>query len=109
IGGLAALLLPAAQIELLINTVLPFAFEAVFSIFSGDGVNVESLRELAGKMIFLPETAQTLLFGDGFWRNPIGQGNYVPSDIGYVRAVYYVGVIGSLLTYLWYAFFWHVL
>jgi hypothetical protein len=109
IGVLAVLLVSQPQRDLLFNTVLPVAFEAAFSLGRGDGLNVDSLEDLTGRMIFLPESAYTLLVGDGYWRNPIGFGNYVPSDIGYIRSIYYVGIVGSLMIYLWYFLMWYVL
>lgn len=109
VGTIGMLLMSTSQRELLVGTVLPHAFEFAFSIFSGEGFNVSSLDELTGKMLFVPDSVDTLLLGDGYWSNPIGSGNSVPSDVGYVRIIYYVGLLGSLLIYLWYGAFWYVL
>ena len=109
VGTIGVLLMSTAQREALFDTVLPQAFEFAFSYFAGEGFNVDSLEVLMGRMLFVPESVDTLLLGDGYWRNPIGSGNYVPSDVGYVRSIYYVGVLGSLMIYLWYGFFWYVL
>ena len=31
-------------------------------------------------MVVLPEKFSTWIIGDGFWSNPNGEGNYIPSD-----------------------------
>jgi hypothetical protein len=109
VGTIGVLLMSTAQREALFGIVLPQAFEFAFSYFAGEGFNVASLEVIMGRMLFVPESVDTLLLGDGYWSNPIGPGNYVPSDVGYVRSIYYVGVLGSLMVYIWYGFFWYVL
>lgn len=109
IGLVVVLSTPSAQLGLLYDVVLPRAYEAVFSYLRGEGVSVSSIDVLTGRMLFLPDSLRTLFIGDGYWQNPIGPGNYVASDIGYVRSIYYVGLVGSLIVYSWYVFFWYVL
>lgn len=54
-------------------------------------------------MYFFPDDGLTLLFGEAnFGRHP--QMPYVPSDVGYVRAIYGVGVFGAIAIYLVYFF-----
>lgn len=108
-GMIGVTLMSAEQREALFTTVLPSAFDFAFSYFAGQGLNVGSIEVLTGRMLFVPDSIGTLLLGDGYWRNPIGTGNYVPSDIGYIRSIYYVGVLGSMLIYIWYGFFWYTL
>ena len=44
----------------------------------------------------------TLLFGDGFFRNPFGDGHYMHTDVGYMRHILFYGIIPSSLLYCFY-------
>ena len=112
-AGVAAvvivLVLPPERLSLLIDRVLPYAFEFVYSYLSGEGFRTSSTDDL-WTMLFLPGDAKTLLIGSGYYSDPINaQYSFMGTDIGYVRTVYYVGVIGSVLIYLWYLLLWHEL
>lgn len=58
---------------------------------SGQSRTTESLQG----MYFLPDDAQTLLFGS----SNLGRGDmrYIPSDVGYIKLIFAVGLIGVAL------------
>lgn len=85
-----------------------FGFEGFFSLAEKGRWEVHSNDVLAG-MIVWPESLKTWIIGDGFFMNPteipdkFGQtsvGFYMHTDIGYLRYIFYFGVIGLLLMML---------
>lgn len=105
----AYLLLPDDLVRRLIDRLLPYAFEFAYNALAGEGLRTESTDDLRS-MLFLPYDLSTLLLGGGYWVDPIDpRANYMGSDIGYVRTVYYVGVVGSVLVYAWYVLLWREL
>lgn len=112
-AGLAAavvmLALPPEQLSLVVDRVLPYAFEFIYRYLAGEGFRTDSTDDL-WTMLFLPSDAKTLLIGSGYYGDPINpQYSFMGTDIGYVRIVYYVGVIGSVLIYSWYLLLWREL
>ncbi len=109
VGGLAVLLLPFETQANLVGKVLPHAFEFVDRFLAGEGVGTASTDDLR-TMLFLPSDEETLLLGSGYFFDPVlAKSNYMGTDIGYVRTVFYVGIAGSLLVYAWYVAFWLML
>lgn len=83
---------------------LRFGFEGFFSIVETGHWEVRSNEILKG-MVVWPETLKTWVIGDGFFDSPedmpdmFGQvlgGFYMRTDIGYLRFIFYFGVIGLL-------------
>lgn len=81
-----------------------FGFEGFFSLAETGHWEVRS-NEILKKMIVWPETLKTWVIGDGFFDSPedmpdrFGQvlgGFYMRTDIGYLRFVFYFGVVGLL-------------
>lgn len=80
-----------------------FAFEGFFSLFEKGRWEVNS-NEILKNMVVFPDNAKTWLIGDGYFDNPynkdpyyIGEifhGFYKQTDIGYLRFIFYFGVIG---------------
>lgn len=80
-----------------------FAFEGFFSIVESGKWQVGSNDQLKN-MFILPDTLKTWLIGDGYFMNPVdvdpfyvGEitgGYYKGVDIGYLRFIYYFGIIG---------------
>ena len=80
-----------------------FAFEGFFSLFEKGEWDVGSNNQLANMVVF-PDNMKTWLIGDGYFNNPtytdpyftgefIG-GYYMGTDVGYLRFIFYCGVIG---------------
>lgn len=80
-----------------------FAFEGFFSLFENGEWEVSSNEKLKTMYVF-PQTLKTWLIGDGYFSNPndidlffIGKeigGYYMGTDVGYLRFIFYFGVIG---------------
>ena len=82
-----------------------FAFEGFFSLFEQGKWEVSSNDKLKTMYVF-PETLKTWIIGDGYFSNPrdvdplfIGKevgGYYMGTDVGYLRFIFYFGVIGLI-------------
>ena len=80
-----------------------FAFEGFFSLAEKGEWNVSSNDRLMSMYVF-PETLKTWLIGDGYFSNPkntdpyftgpIIGGYYMGTDVGYLRFIFYFGIIG---------------
>ena len=87
---------------------LRFGFEGFFSLFENGRWEVRS-NDILYNMIIWPESLKTWLIGDGFFDNPMGipdrfgqtsGGFYKHTDIGYLRFIFYFGVVGLVLMIL---------
>jgi hypothetical protein len=47
-------------------------------------------------MYVWPSTFKTYMIGDGLYTDPISKKYYMNTDIGYLRLIYYFGIIGTL-------------
>ncbi|MBE7927489.1 hypothetical protein [Pseudomonas saudiphocaensis] len=56
---------------------------------------ISSLEKLRGDMVIFPESDGHLIFGDGHYGR--SEGVYVSSDIGYIRMIYGMGLVGLTL------------
>lgn len=89
-----------------------FAFEGFFSIAETGKWETNS-NNILKNMIVFPDNMKTWLIGDGYIENPynrdpyyVGQrwhGYYMGTDIGYLRFIFYFGLIG-LVTFIAYFF-----
>lgn len=80
-----------------------FAFEGFFSLAEEGEWNVHS-NEILMDMYVFPDNLRTWIVGDGYFDNPyytdlyyIGpksEGYYMSTDVGYLRFIFYFGLIG---------------
>lgn len=86
-----------------------FAFEGFFSLVEQGYWHTGSNEKLKSMYVF-PDNPETWLIGDGYFLNPIYDPNYVgeitdgyykDTDVGYLRFIFYFGLIG-LFVYSWY-------
>lgn len=80
-----------------------FAFEGFFSLFEHGKWSTNS-TDILESMYRFPTTTKTWLIGDGYMTNPgrtdpyyVGfpwKGFYMGTDVGYLRFIYYFGLIG---------------
>lgn len=80
-----------------------FAFEGFFALFEEGEWNVGSNTQLS-RMVVFPDNFKTWIIGDGYFNNPvnidpyyIGEitgGYYKNTDIGYLRFIFYMGLVG---------------
>ena len=85
-----------------VNKYLEFGFEGFFSIVRTGEWQTNS-NDILINMIKFPKDIKTWLIGDGYFENPstdiyyIGQqwkGFYMGTDIGYLRFIFYFGIVG---------------
>lgn len=89
-----------------------FAFEGFFSLAETGRWDVSS-NEILKNMYVFPDNWKTWIIGDGYFDNPYGidpyytgenwHGFYKATDVGYLRFIYYFGVIG-LVAFSWFFF-----
>lgn len=85
-----------------------FGFEGFFSYFEKGEWQTNS-NDILAKMVVFPDNARTWLIGDGYINNPLDSslatfdpyyvgpnfgGYYMQTDIGYLRFLFYFGLIG---------------
>ena len=80
-----------------------FAFEGFFSLFE-TGVWETNSNNMLKEMFVLPDNTHTWLIGDGYMYDPAGvnpyyvgdnyPGYYMNTDVGYLRFIFYFGIIG---------------
>lgn len=108
---LVSLLVIAPTVSILYNTnedfheLMRFGFEGFFALFEEGSWNVDSNNTLKD-MIVWPEELRTWIIGDGYFANQrndpnyIGnattEGFYMGTDIGYLRFIFYFGLIGLI-------------
>lgn len=83
-----------------------FAFEGFFNLFEKGKFTTASSDRLFDVMYSVPDNLKTWIIGDGYFSNPkydpyyIGEltgGYYKGTDAGYMRFIYYFGLIGLIL------------
>lgn len=84
---------------------LRFGFEGFFSLVEKGKWEVHS-NEILKNMYVFPDNLKTWIIGDGYFDNPNGSepyytgpiwhGFYQNTDVGYLRFIYYFGVVGLL-------------
>lgn len=82
-----------------------FAFEGFFNLFEKGEWQIDSNDKLKTMIVF-PDNAKTWIIGDGYFINPyysdptyVGYqpgGYYMGTDIGYLRFIFYFGLIGLI-------------
>ena len=107
IGGVTLLVVPYIVYKYNTDTEfykdMRFAFEGFFALFEKGEWNVGSNTQLKNMIVF-PDNFKTWIIGDGYFNNPIGidpyytgeitGGYYKNTDIGYLRFIFYMGLIG---------------
>lgn len=97
---------------------LRFGFEGFFSLVEKGKWEVSSNEILLNHMITFPDNFRTWIIGDGYAANPseydpfyIGEsyhGFYKATDIGYLRFIYFFGLIGMTCMIGLFARFWSI-
>lgn len=87
-----------------------FAFEGFFNFFENGKFTTASSDRLFEVMYSIPDNLKTWIIGDGYFSNPIYDPNYIGeitggyykgTDAGYMRFIYYFGLIGLTLFMLY--------
>lgn len=92
---------------------LRFAFEGFFSLVEKGEWDVHS-NDMLQNMVVFPETLKTWIIGDGYFDNPgisdpyytgkMGTAYYMGTDIGYLRFIFYFGLVGLLLFIIFFCY-----
>lgn len=88
------------------KTNMEFGFEGFFSLAKTGKWQTNS-TDILNNMVVFPDNAKTWIIGDGYAENPTDRdphyigpayhGYYKGTDIGYLRYIFYFGIIGLLL------------
>lgn len=73
-----------------------FVFEAFINYFESNSFESESTNHLM-KMYVFPDEFSTWMIGDGLWTAINGVDYYMGSDVGYVRLLFYFGLLGTFI------------
>lgn len=95
----------AEKLTIFIDKVLPWAFEFFYKKQSSGKLSTTSTNILINmwkKAAFITE--RTFIIGDGFFTDPNTGKYYQKVDIGYLRNLFYWGIIGTSLLYISYIF-----
>lgn len=111
IGGvlaIGAVLLFAIGYFLYVNVedvreLLRYGFEGFFN-WVEKGEWTTSSTEKLNTMWVYPDNLKTWVIGDGLFTDPFGKGYYMYTDIGYLRFIFYCGVIGLFLFCLFFIY-----
>lgn len=101
-------ILPRERLEYFNEKVLSRALE-LFEAYQATGELQSRSTDALQDMYFLPGDPIQIIFGAGEWDGPVGQRTYskrrVESDVGYVRAIFAIGLVMAFLFYLIYALY----
>ncbi len=85
---------------------LRFGFEGFFSLVEQGKWNVHS-NDILKSMYIFPDNLKTWIIGDGYFDNPSNtdpyytgpswDGYYQDTDVGYLRFIYYFGIVGLVV------------
>lgn len=77
------------------DQLVSWAFELFINMGDSGHIESESTNQLKDMYIF-PSTLATWFIGDGKTNNEYG-GFYMGSDVGYIRSIFYWGIIGTII------------
>lgn len=84
-----------------IDTLYSFAFEMFVNYAEKGELTTSSSTAMWDMYSTIPTTLKTWLIGDALWMSPDG-GYYKHVDIGYLRALWYFGLLGTSMLFLYY-------
>lgn len=90
--------------NIIIDKFAPWAFEIFLQNEHSGFLESRSTNDLLDNMIFFPQNELTWLIGDGYYDGVNGEGHYIPSDSGYIRTIFAVGLLGTLYIYCFFIF-----
>lgn len=80
-----------------LDFIIEWALELFINMSDGGKLESASTNELKDMYVW-PSSLKTWVCGDGMSQNASG-GFYMDSDVGYIRSLYYWGIIGSIIYY----------
>src|SRR5690606_974180 len=82
------------------ESIVPYAFEMFINLMEGGKLETNSSNVL--KQMYFPIDANSFLWGESYYFDPVKGGFYRNTDAGYMRQILFYGIFGSLLLYLFY-------
>lgn len=77
-----------------------FGFEMFVNYYEGSGLQSESTNYLKDMYVW-PTSIKTYIIGDGYYANPKDpESYYMFTDVGYLRLIYYFGLLGTLAYFM---------
>lgn len=77
-----------------------YAFEAIYNYSDTGNTSSVSTNRLLEMYQTYPNNIFTWIFGDGHYSDPFGNGYYMQVDVGYSRLIFYFGLVGLVLFFL---------
>ncbi|UXY14478.1 hypothetical protein N8I74_14295 [Chitiniphilus purpureus] len=94
------LMLPGELRSFMQEKLLPYALEIFYSAFNEGSLESGSTNDMLENMIVFPVEQWAWLFGYGIFLDPVIDAyNYMGTDIGYLRIIFYCGLVGSIVLY----------
>ncbi|ALU28044.1 hypothetical protein [Myroides odoratimimus] len=78
-----------------------WVFEAFINYEKSGKLSSSSSDKLLNEMFFMPNPF-TVIFGDGLYQNPLGEGYYGKTDSGYMRMILFYGIGGVIMYFLYF-------
>lgn len=99
VSVIGVLFLLSPTFKMIAGPALEYGFEMFVNLFNRGSFETASTNELKTLYVF-PTELKTWIIGDGYFSHPTEIGKYyMHTDVGYLRLIYYFGLIG-LLSYL---------
>jgi hypothetical protein len=89
--------LPNSIKDQFMNTTAKWAFESLYNQRDGQGFTSQSMEVVFGQMYFIPK--DNLIFGNSNFGRTGGVLPYIQSDVGYVRTLHALGILGIVIIY----------
>lgn len=84
-------------------SLIRFAFEGFFNWIEKGEWETSSTEVLKSMWVY-PDNMKTWIIGDGYFNNPFKAGFYMSTDVGYLRFIYYCGLIGLIVFCLFFVY-----
>ena len=114
LGGILCVVIPIFIYLYFTNDIfyknIRFGFEGFFSLWETGKWQTSSNDILLNHMVVFPDNWVTWFIGDGYAANPLDKGNpdpyytgpvyhgyYMSTDIGYLRYIFYFGLVGTMI------------
>ncbi|AEF83710.1 putative membrane protein [Treponema primitia ZAS-2] len=82
-----------------LETFFRYGFEFLYNLSEKGDLSSASTDQLIDMYKTIPSEIKTWIIGDGYWADPLGDGYYMHTDVGYMRSIFYYGLIGTLIYY----------
>jgi hypothetical protein len=99
----------SSETQMMIDNVSKFGFEFIYNYKESGKLTTASTESLKDMYIF-PSELKTYFIGDGYFRNPQNPNYfYKDTDVGYLRMIYYFGILGLILFIIYEYILYHKL